>query len=64
MGHEKDSIEERDELFDKWEREELDELFARWGSESKEEKARFAWVEVVATRSEHERKHTTAPVTA
>jgi len=60
MGHTKDSIEERDELLDKWEREELDRLFARWGSESAEEKARFAWIGD-ALRDE---QHKTAPITA
>lgn len=46
MGRKKsNSIDERDELARKWENEKLDRLFAKWKSESKENKARFAWVE-------------------
>ena len=40
----KDTIKERDELFERWENEELDKLFAKWANESEEEKVRFAWV--------------------
>jgi len=52
MGRSKGSIDERDELLNKWENEELDKLFARWASESEEEKIRFAWVKATL-RSEN-----------
>ena len=52
MGRKKDSIDERDELARKWENEKLNRLFAKWKSESKENKARFAWVEATV-RAEH-----------
>ena len=29
----KDTIKERDELFERWENEELDKLFAKWANE-------------------------------
>jgi len=60
MGQKKGSIDERDELVEKWECEELDRLFAKWANEPGEDKARFAWVKDVV-RSEQDK---TAPVTA
>jgi len=52
MRQTKDTIEERDELLNKWENEELDKLFAKWAHESEEEKAELAWVKA-ALRSEN-----------
>lgn len=59
MGQTKDTIEERDELVEKWENEELDKLFAKWEGETEEKKAILAWSKK-ALRS----KNKTAPVTA
>lgn len=43
MGHSQGSIDERDELVEKWENEELDKLFAKWEGETEEKKAILAW---------------------
>jgi len=60
MGQTKGSIDERDELVEKWECEELDRLFARWAHESEEKKAALAWVKDVVRGGQDK----TAPVTA
>ena len=52
MRQTKGSIDERDELVEKWENEELDKLFAKWESEPEEKKAILAWSKK-ALRSEH-----------
>ena len=59
MGRSKGSIDERDELVERWENEELDKLFAKWDSETEEKNTILAWSKK-ALRSEH----ITAPVTA